>query len=423
MKWKIALFLFIILFIVPLLGIHYKVNYVVKNFIPADQYKKIQNILNEPINLPSVYFQTTSIPSIMKEQSQKNVANYQTYSVKTVDPQLFNQLIEGKSFTATDWMRVKAEIQRIRPWLNELKTLTEESDSVFPAMVEASKGSAKNVNFYHLYMCGDLLCLSAWAEAHDLQWIKAFNANLAAFRLTQRPLYMILSAHLIASGIQVKAAKTMAYLADQCMETPALQNCLLKMNQLESKILLDSITDPFWQDVIAIIKELPENKNLQQRRSKRYYFRLWTDYLYKYELDSEWESYLGIGRLLGVGKQIDAIVYKVGVPNFESSKVKEDEAIALTRLSRLRLAKRLVQLNDNGQNRSMEDAISKYIKTEPIDPFEDNSKSFLYSQAQKLYYSIGPDRRNDYANIVYNPSNGIESRGDIFLPVYANSSP
>jgi hypothetical protein len=58
--------------------------------------------------------------------------------------------------------------------------------------------------------------------------------------------------------------------------------------------------------------------------------------------------------------------------------------------------------------------LKPYLASIPVDPFTD--KPFLWTQdseGKPFAYSTGPDFKDDSAKLVYDPSNGTSSRGDI----------
>ncbi len=87
-------------------------------------------------------------------------------------------------------------------------------------------------------------------------------------------------------------------------------------------------------------------------------------------------------------------------------------------LSRLRLAEiqsaiQMYHLQKKKWSKSLEELKPDYLATIPLDPF--TKKPFLWSQDSTgpFAYSVGPDFKDNSAKIVYDPTNGTVSSGDI----------
>jgi tetratricopeptide (TPR) repeat protein len=88
--------------------------------------------------------------------------------------------------------------------------------------------------------------------------------------------------------------------------------------------------------------------------------------------------------------------------------------IAVLRLSQIDAALQLYRLENRQWTKSIDDLKSS-IRPIPLDPYTD--KPFLWSKGmvnQPVVYSTGPDRVDDTAQVVFDPTNGTISGGDIF---------
>ena len=87
--------------------------------------------------------------------------------------------------------------------------------------------------------------------------------------------------------------------------------------------------------------------------------------------------------------------------------------ICFLRLAQLQAAIQLYYLEKKQWPKGLDD-LKPYFKSMPLDPF--NDKLFLWSTdstGKPFAYSVGPDFKNDLAKIVYEPSNGVASVGDV----------
>ena len=87
-------------------------------------------------------------------------------------------------------------------------------------------------------------------------------------------------------------------------------------------------------------------------------------------------------------------------------------AAAHFHLARLAVAERLAQLEGQPAPEAAADLVPRYLPTEPLDPF--TSAPFVRSP-KGGFHSVGPDRVDDAATILFDSSKGTTSTGDIFL--------
>ena len=97
--------------------------------------------------------------------------------------------------------------------------------------------------------------------------------------------------------------------------------------------------------------------------------------------------------------------------------------IAVAYIREQEWTKKRVEINYNVAKRHLDllqnDKDERYNR----DPF--TTKPFLTVERNnvKIYYSMGPDRIDHKAKVLYDPTNGIFSAGDIFLPINENKQP
>ncbi|MFB3895784.1 MAG: hypothetical protein ACE14V_05720 [bacterium] len=88
--------------------------------------------------------------------------------------------------------------------------------------------------------------------------------------------------------------------------------------------------------------------------------------------------------------------------------------VTLLRLAQLEAAIQTYRLEKKQWPNSQDD-LKSYLQPIPLDPYTD--KPFLWtknSANQPIIYSFGPDRADNMAKLVYDPTNGTISNGDIF---------
>jgi len=65
---------------------------------------------------------------------------------------------------------------------------------------------------------------------------------------------------------------------------------------------------------------------------------------------------------------------------------------------------------------TLEALVPDYVKQLPRDPFAEGPLSYRLTGRIPQIYSYGPDRKDNYGSLPYNPANGVESEGDLYFP-------
>jgi hypothetical protein len=105
----------------------------------------------------------------------------------------------------------------------------------------------------------------------------------------------------------------------------------------------------------------------------------------------------------------------MALENYKSSFTRQRVTLSLLRLTQIQAAIQLYHLEKKQSPKELDD-LKPYLVTIPVDPFTD--KPFLWTQdstGRSFAYSTGPDFKDDSAKLVYDPTNGTTSQGDIVL--------
>lgn len=111
-------------------------------------------------------------------------------------------------------------------------------------------------------------------------------------------------------------------------------------------------------------------------------------------------------------EQIMAILYTVTAPNFQEAIIRETVSRARYDLLLLNTARKLYTLEKGKESESLNDLVPDYLSVLPKDPFTPEGKDY----GIKYYiHSIGPDQLDQNCTILYDPTNGTVSEGDLLL--------
>jgi hypothetical protein len=102
------------------------------------------------------------------------------------------------------------------------------------------------------------------------------------------------------------------------------------------------------------------------------------------------------------------------VPNFGDAFIRNLITITDNHLIRVMAALQLYHYDKKEYPNSLDDLFPNYLTAIPKDPFSD--ANFIYGKTGDSFYlhSVGPDLNDDKAEIIYDPTNGTVSSGDIF---------
>lgn len=107
--------------------------------------------------------------------------------------------------------------------------------------------------------------------------------------------------------------------------------------------------------------------------------------------------------------------FRNAVPNFLEANIRIKTSTANLRMARIDLA---IALYRHAENRAPESLAVLGKADLPKDPFTGHSFGYipLQDSADYILYSTGPDEKEDQDAVIYDPTNGTLSRGDIFGP-------
>jgi hypothetical protein len=110
-------------------------------------------------------------------------------------------------------------------------------------------------------------------------------------------------------------------------------------------------------------------------------------------------------------------IMKIAVPNFIEADVRALVTTSKLRETQLATALAACKIDKGKYPKSLAGLVPDYFKALPIDPF--NGEAFRYEAAADgttyALYGVGPDRKDERTALLYDPTNGTISGGDIFF--------
>lgn len=106
---------------------------------------------------------------------------------------------------------------------------------------------------------------------------------------------------------------------------------------------------------------------------------------------------------------------KISFPNFNEADVRIVSTFSSNRETQIATALALFNMQNGHYPGSLSELVPQYFGALPVDPF--SGKNFMYNLSRKgdnyTLYSLGPDRNDDDAKMLYDPTNGTISGGDL----------
>ena len=342
----------------------------------------------------------------------------------------------------------------------ELEPITDRATSVTALPDYNVDNVLEMPRFMELQIFAKLMRVKANVEAVDGHCIKAMDSAMLPLAIMRRLPQSQLITHLIGVAITAICSEAIGEIAETCSDVAALRHGLAIMN--ERRDIATVVPKDFIQyaDEFAYLRSAAANGapiDLSAQTRAQY----WNQYLWvmspayfrwllvhlppgdyripavRRSLDERtpkstsrwnWERLFGdliaednpskmmpLARLASglLGTNVVAYLMTTATPNFEETITRTEVSEALYDLARLRLAQRIVELDQGSSTTAASERIEMikaYLKPFPSDPF--SGSDFLLDEYGR-FYSVGPDKHDDHNIIIYNATNGTISSGDI----------
>ena len=395
-------------------------QYMLKRVTPAE-YTEMVRFFEEPVELPAEWQQVDPFP---EEVLRRSESLYKQWSHLSKDKALdsiyrdcFDSLRQGKKLTEDEWKKIEIFFNTNQGFSDDLAGLVATEGYELEAFPSPSPG-IDLPDFLFAQISAKFLCLEAHWLARQERWEEAFDRALTALRLARRHPAAVLITHLIAVASEGIATHTLATLAKDCDDPAALRATLEEMNRLDPFVNLDNLDDAHLIDIVGGLRQLQrkgKEVDLSKRTPRGYYFQQWVQIMEKQNPQGCVKTFSSRGvvaYILGPRTVLE-MLYTIGIPNTLEAHTREQTAKAKYDLARVEIAGRIVQLETGTVPAYIQDFIPKYLASSPSDPFSNNP--YLNDSSRQVFYSIGPDGRDDGNGLLYDPTNGIVSNGDISL--------
>lgn len=350
---------------------------------------------------------------------------------------LLGKVFEGEALHEDERTTLSVLAKAAVPFLDEC------SRTVTLAGYEAGisePGHHSAINWYTWQIAAQAACAQAFVLAEEGKWEPAFDYALLPLRRAQRHPANFLVLHLISLGCQSVAARSLDALAVECPDPRLLRRTLEEMNRLRDRVNHNIMEQGDLADYLGQLRSYRRGgypADLFPGKPKMHYMSLALEasldfpqwmvenlppgdprrVTYQKMIPGAGSGGPGSGPvsarlgLRGMRTLFPEMLYRLGRPSLQVPRIREQTALALYDLARLRLATRILELEGKGDGTGDEEQVSRLLTEMPVDPF--SGASFLRDEAAGVYYSVGPDGGDDRLGEIYDPTNGTISRGDL----------
>lgn len=401
----------------------------VRDGYAPEQYAQMKKYFDSPVDLPKEYYEVKTYSQPLLDAGKEVNQLYKQTDPTKIDFIVLDQLKNGAQLLEGEWGQIDSYCNNIQPFLDKLAFYVRLPGYEIGAWAIDKRDENSTIpNFLSIQVSAKALLLRAYAAANQKNWREAFESNLTVYELIKRSPGESVIGHLVSIAVEGMAVDVTLQLARACDDVDVLKKSLNEMNRLDAKINPDILLNSQVLDLISGLREFKKRDSsidLTPGKTGRYYFRQMVDFVAQKERNQQWPEkfpelwVIKLGRYLGFGFEIDAILYKVFTPNLQTAQIRERATITNFRMAQIALASRMEELKTGKPVNRVADLVPGYFSQEPLDPFANGGKgsAFLYDETQKMFYGVGPDQIDDKNQVVYSPSNGIMSVGDISVLV------
>lgn len=119
--------------------------------------------------------------------------------------------------------------------------------------------------------------------------------------------------------------------------------------------------------------------------------------------------------IVNIGNAERMIIKKMYKYNINGAITQDKIINSKQELAYLSSAIRVYQSKNQKMPEKLEDLVPIPLNPLPQDPFASSPFKYFSQDTEVILYSIGPDTTDDHAQLVYDPTNGVTSKGDIVV--------
>lgn len=332
---------------------------------------------------------------------------------------LILKLGNGETLSEEEWNQITALQTEAHPLLEAVSDFVAIPDYEFEAFSlldyenqHASLNQKANLKLSSLIAWR--LALEAYIHAQERDWSKAYEEALSILLLVKRHPATDSLNHLVGANIEIIASHTLGDLANRCDDAGLLRSILDQPDEARTGYPEQFIDSTFSLDTIVYLRKARRSGlqvDLRPGLPNSFYLRQFAQIMTsKKSSDTDLSARKG-------NNLVDLwpieLIYSEAKTNMEGITSRFQLALATIRLAEIRVARRIREIEKNETVSDLSDLVPELLSSSPEDPFSGNS--FLWDASSEIFYSVGPDKKDDGNLVQYNPTNGWISVGDYSL--------
>lgn len=359
------------------------------------------------------------------------------------------KMLRGEELDDVDHDIIRTQFQQARPFLQTLRKAALQHDfdpDDLDYLEETGQIDKKSMDLVARGV--GLLCLEALQEKEQGASFMAWRNVAAAAQIAMPRSVARLDMQKTLADSFSQSVDTWSDVAAHENDLHALSNSVLEMNDLaqEYAVRTEQVQDPVSRDLLSRLRLVKRQMEKRGIKTEGQVGRVTPDYLLeeyvkakekylariKEEEDREkWEAKrrqfeaeleelnqevkTAMERRKAELQRIKELEEKKP-KDFHPQEIRESAARAKLDLLRLESARKLYTKQKGQTGKVAPDMLAPtYLSHSPLDPF--SQKEYDMTD-DGLFYSPGPDREDGGGSVLYDPTNGVLSAGDIFLPSF-----
>jgi len=374
--------------------------------------------------------------------------DYKNEDRKAQDFQEFDSLIQ--------------ELEQVKPLIKAFKDLVNKPDyeidvfalcQDFPssqtiyvqvkylALIPIITGSSFPLDYLPFWVTTHLLELEGDDMILEGDISGAMDNSEIIIRASKSYKYALLMSRLIAMAGISRGTKLWYRAMEQCQDPLLLRQTLERQNALVPPVLVEKDENILITENLGIIRQamrLGLEPCIEDKTGKEIYgeaSRLEADYLEKsvipsindpkkkekmrkvvkgfrfYQKLAGGEIWNNTPILSWISSIVNTINYVIGLPNITEAQTRDAVSHGRYDLLRLQTAFNLYYLERNREPGTLADLAPEFLPEIPQDPFGQGSPF----QTKPFLYSLGPNQTDQKGKILYDPTNGTITPGDIYF--------
>lgn len=447
-RYKILFFLltFVFLIYICLYGLKSYLDMKMKSKYSTKDLESLKELKTKHINVYHKSFQSSKPDESLKDFTKNFYDEFEKVSKDMYKLLSFNHNNPNSQDDKLNEFRKNYALYE--PVIKAFKKLIDHPDYEIEALnCVANLSEVRGIpvpNFLSLQNNVKLLALEAEMFCEDGKFDKAFENAQYIIRAAKTDKYSLIISQLIGIAMLNIGSKSWYDSVTKCNDIKLIKETFDKQKQLKptsgffSRDINISISDNLGYIKIASrygIKSNVDGMTGQEIQAER--FRVEAEFLEKLVLPKINDSLrkqeikqiiennrivcaLAGGEPIGLKAILASIVgpfvrdsFTMAInPNQEEALTRDDISFTKYNLLMIETAKKLYALEHNKEIKSIAELVPDYLSEIPVDCFDKDGNLIKYEEE---IYSVGPDKTDDKGQLLYDPTNGTISPGDIFF--------